>query len=257
MQTDNYMIMDYAAQTAGNLFATYGKYTDLARNARTNAASLARESLLYGEQAGMLMRSANAYSAGARYAKQVGEANARNERLKAAQLQQFTDARIQEAVKVTRAKMGQGRAAFASQGVLLEAREGAAVTMWEQDEAADNAYQQLLIMQEAENAGWEFRTAANMRLSDGYAAAAGLYGQAAGQAAAAYSARLKAEYAYAESLQAKRDARKAKRNRLKSTFGSLVGATAGAVGGFIIGGPVGAAAGASAGSSIGSGIMTI
>lgn len=218
-----------------------------------NASSLFRQSMLYGKQGDMFMKSSRAYSGAAKKMIAVGKANAKQERLKASQVQTYTDAQISETVKEGQQAVGNGKVAFAANGILLEDRSGSSVAMWEQDEAADNAYQQLLVLQNSENTIWNYMMSANQKIAEGYGNAAGMYGQAASMAAQAYSSRLQSQYAYADAESAKKAAKKSKIGAIVGGAGSVVGGVAG----FMIGGPVGAAAGASIGSSVGTASGTL
>ena len=122
---------------------------------KANAASLFRQSMLYGAQGGMQMQSAKAFSSGAKKLIEIGKSNAKQDRLRAAQVQQYEDLQLSEVVKEGQKKVGAGKAAFAANGILLESRSDSAVAMWEGDEVAANVVEQLLTMQEAENTVWE------------------------------------------------------------------------------------------------------
>ena len=218
-----------------------------------DARSLFAQSSLFDRQGAMLMRSANVYSGAAKSFVKAGKANAKQDRLRAGEVQQFTDANVQESVKEARQKVASGLVAFASNGVLLEGREGSAAGMWEQDEAAENSYQQLLIQQNSENQIWELLTSANMKEAEGYGNAAGAYGQAASAAGQAYSSYMQGLYSFQAGLEAKRAAEKAKKRGRLGALGSVVGATVGAVGVGLAGftGGTSLIAAASIGSSFG------
>lgn len=192
--------------------------------ARKNASSLYRESMLYSQQAGSLMRVANAYSGVARLQIQMGQDNAKHERVRAGKVQFFIDQNQREAVVEAQQAVGEGLATFAASGVMVEGREGAAVAMWEQDETADAAYQQLLVMQKGQDTIWEYLMAANQREAEGYGQAAGTYGQAADVAGNAYSAYLQSYSARKEADYMRKMKRKAKRGMMGSGIGSVVGA---------------------------------
>lgn len=217
-----------------------------------NARSLFQQSSLYDAQGAMMMKSANAYSGAAKSFIKAGKANAKQDRLRAGEVQQFTDANVQESVKEARQKVGSGLVTFAANGILLEGREGNAAGMWEQDEAAENSYQQLLIQQNSENQIWELLTSANMKEAEGYGNAAGAYGQAASAAGQAYSSYMQSLYSFNDALAAERAAKKAKRGGIKGLAGSLGGAAIAAVGVGLAGFTGGASLIAAA--SIGSGI---
>ena len=234
--------------TAGaSLLSSLASGFTSARQNSASASSLARQSLLYDQQSSMYMRSAGAYSGAAKSSVAIGKANAKQERLKAAQIQQFTDAQIETSIKERRQKVGSGLAGFAANGILLESRDGAAVANWEQDESADLAVEQMMIIQKNENEAWGYLTAANQRVAEGYMNAASMYGQAAGAAASAYSSSLQSKYALADAEAARKAAKKSK---IGGVVSGVLGATGAVIGG-VYGGPVGAMAGASLGSSLG------
>ncbi len=131
--------------------------------------------------AAILARIGGVVAGTAEYAVKAGKANARAERLLAARIQNVEDIELQAASKRRRELVGEGRAAFAANGVLLESRAGAATAMWEQDEAADAAIERLQIMQAAEDKAYGHLTAAQQRLAEGYSGAASAMGSA-GQA---------------------------------------------------------------------------
>lgn len=216
------------------------------KNNRMGAAALRDQSRLYGAMSGVSLQSAGlaAQTAGG-YAQQAGAAaamgryNARNLRLQAGQLDRYEQFALLESVKQARARIGEGRASFAGNGVLVD--RGAAAR-WEQDEAADAALERLDIMQQYEDQSWTLRTQANRAEAEGYAAAASQMGNAANQMAAAAGY---AGQAYGQVLQSQSAARQAasaqrSHNRLKK----YVTAAAGAAVGTIAAGPIGAAAGA-------------
>ena len=155
--------MSMGINAVSSMLSSYMGSRVAANTYNSNASSMFRQSSLYDAQGAMMMRSANAYSGAAKQFVKAGKANAKQDRLRAGEVQQFTDANIQESVKEARQKVGRGLVAFASNGVLLEGREGTAAGMWEQDEAAENSYQQLLIQQNGENQIWELLTSANMK----------------------------------------------------------------------------------------------
>ena len=225
--------------------------------AKANASSLYRESMLYSRQGDFMLKSANLYSGIAKKMVAMGNANARNERIRAGKVQFFIDASQGEAVKESEQVVGEGLASFAANGVLIEGRDGAAVAMWEQDEAADNAYQQLLIMQKGQDTIWEYMMAANQREAEGWGQAAGAYGQAAEAAGSAYSAYLSSYESHKQADAMARAARKARRGMLGSGIGSALGAVAAVGAAAFTGGASLAAyatlagAGMSVGSSVG------
>lgn len=197
------------------------------KSMKAQASSFYRESMLYSRQGDFMLKSANLYSGIAKKMVAMGNANARNERIRAGKVQFFIDASQGEAVKESEQVVGEGLASFAANGVLIEGREGAAVAMWEQDEAADNAYQQLLIMQKGQDTIWEYMMAANQREAEGWGQAAGAYGQAAEAAGSAYSAYLASYESHVMGDKLKRAAKKARRAMVPTAIGSLFGPGAG------------------------------
>ena len=158
---------------------------------------------------------------------------------------------LREAMLEARRRIGQGRAGFAANGVLVDSGASA---LWEQDEAADAALEQLDIMQQYEDRSWQYRTQANKAEAEGLLAAANQMGgavSAAGQAAqAAGAAAATAGQAYALALQAESARSQASRMRKKKSWGATLGVALGAGVGSIFPG-IGTAAGAAIGGAAG------
>lgn len=210
------------------------------------ASSLLRESSLYLGQGKMMMASGRAYASSAKSAIKIGKYNARNDRLLAARVDPMEQRQLEEAILERRAKVGLGLTGAAANGILLESRSDAAVAMWEQDEAADLAYEQTLIMQQAEDTVWNLRMSANQKEAEGYGQAAGLYGQAASAAASAWQSFMQASNARQDALEAQRQAKKSKKNGIVQALSSVAGTGFGA-----IWGPAGALIGGSVGNAVG------
>lgn len=202
---------------------------------RRNATALRQQAGIYNAMAGTYdtlsagqLRAAGMYSGQAKMSAALGRGNARNLRRATADLDQFEQLALHHAAQEARARIGTGRASFAANGVLVDSGSAA---KWEQDEAADAALEQLDIMQQFADQGWQYRTQANRALAEGYAAAAGqagaamgAAGEAAGSARQAYATRLQASVALQEA-----------RNMRKATWYNTIGGLFGGLGGLFIG----------------------
>lgn len=166
-----------------------GFLKDYAQNKanKATAQGLREQADIYAAMAGSQLKAAKMYGAQAGAAAKMGQFNAKNLRLAAAHLDRYKQLALHEATLEARQRVGAGRAAFAANGVLVDSGSAA---IWEQDEAADAALEQLDIMQQFEDQSWTYRTQANQALAEGYAAAAGHAGAAMGAAGDAYASRL-------------------------------------------------------------------
>ncbi len=235
------------ASIGGSLANTFIQSQGNYKANKSSAASLRKQMSMFSDLGGMQMRAAGAYSAGARASVETGKANAKNERIRAGQVYQFEQLQLSAARQQRAQKVGQGKAAFAANGILLEDREGAAVAKWEQDEAADFAVEQLAIMESAENQVWGFLMNANQQVAQGYNQAASYSAQAASAAGQDYSS-------YSQAIESRNMAREAERAAKKSKFGGVLGGAltiGGAAIGGAFGGPIGVAIGGSLGGSLG------
>jgi len=232
---------------------------------KAQASALREQSGIYDQMSAITMRQADAQMAGAgaiargaemyvgqaAASAELGRSNARNLISAAAQLDLYEQFHLREAALEARRRIGQGRAGFAANGVLVDSGSAA---LWEQDEAADAALEQLDIMQQYEDRSWQYRTQANKAEAEGLLAAANQMGgavSAAGQAAqAAGAAAATAGQAYALALQAESARAQAARIRNKKSWGATLGVALGAGIGSIFPG-VGTIAGATAGAAIG------
>lgn len=163
------------------------------RSARKAAAA---QKAAYRAQAANYMAMAGAYAGAARaqagtaqYALRIGAANAKREIQLAAGIQPVEDLNLQQSLARRRAKVGEGRANFAANGVLVDT---GAAALWEIDEAKDAAIERLQIMQAAEEQVYGHKVAAWRHEMEGYGQAAGAYAGAAQTSAQAYSAALNA-----------------------------------------------------------------
>ena len=204
---------------------------------KAQASALREQAGLYDLSAQIQLQGAEMYAGQAAAAAGIGKMNARNLRLAAAQLDWYEQLKLREATLEARQRIGQGRAGFAANGVLVDSGSAA---LWEQDEAADAALEKLDIMQQFEDQGWNYRTQANKAEAEGYAAAAAQAGQAAAAAGQAYALQLQAESARAQ----------AARLRKKNTWGATIGVVLGAAAGSALPG-VGTLAGMTAGAALG------
>lgn len=140
-------------------------------------------------QADAMLGAARAQAAAAGYSVRAGKANAKFERALAARVQPVEDLDLQQANARRREKIGEGRAAFAANGILVDS---GAAAKWERDEIADAAIEKLQIMQAAEDQIQGHLWNAAMRLSEGYAQAGAAYSGAAQTASSAYATALQA-----------------------------------------------------------------
>lgn len=228
------------------LTGTIGSISNIFADRKANKAtarSYARQAELYSQQANVMSMAGKAYSDSAKIAAAIGKANAREERLRASQLQVIEDYGLQKINKERRWKTGSALVGFAGNGVLVSSDPESSVARWEQDEAADAVIEKLDLMQNVENEAHGYLVDAQQRLSEGYQASARLHGQSAQEFASAYSSTLQASYA--------RAAAKAARKK-KHRFGSIIGAVVGGVGGLLASGvPEVGMAGANVGASVG------
>lgn len=208
------------------------------RSNKLQARALREQAGLFDVQAGIYDRGAAMYASQAAGAAAIGENNATNLRLAAAQLDYYEQLRLREATLEARRRIGQGRAGFAANGFLVDS---GAAAMWEQDEAADAALERLDIMQQFEDQSWTYRTQANKAEAEGYAAAAQQAAGAAQAAGQAYALRIQAESARAQAARLKK----------KKSWGATIGVILGGVVGGVATGGTGVAAGAALGGSLG------
>ena len=111
---------------------------------RLQSAMLMGQSGAYAQQAGMFQQQAA-------FSSRMGEIARAQENYRAKQSQTEAEQVTQKAAEARRQLVGQGKTMFAANGVMLEARQGAATAMWEQDEAADLAFEMDTIKQNSEN----------------------------------------------------------------------------------------------------------
>lgn len=107
-------------------------------------------------QSGALMRQADAYVMQSGIAAKTGELLQANEMRRASQAQREAEEQSRRAAEMRRQLIGEGKVKFAANGVLLEGRPQAAVAMWEQDEAADLAYELSGIKRQVDNEVWGY-----------------------------------------------------------------------------------------------------
>ncbi len=194
------------AQIGSGLMSAFSGY----KAGKAQARSLFRQGRIYDMQGAGLLRAANAYSASAGSAIAAGRANARNRRLDVARVDPTERRQLDEAILARRQVIGAGKVGFAGNGVLLEGRADSAAAMWEQDEAADLAYEQTIIMQQAEDEVHDIRMDANRLEAEGYASAGQFYGQAAQAASQAFSSYLSGSLAYQDAAAAKKAAKRSR-----------------------------------------------
>ena len=172
--------------------------------AAQQSASLLRQGALYDAQGRMYLQSARISADTAAATIAAAKANARDYGIEAARVDRDETRALEEAIKERQQVVGRGLVGFAANGVLLSDSVDAAAARWEQDEASDLAYQQLLVMQDAEDRIYALGLEAKNALSQGYGAAAQAYGQAMGAASQAYGAFLSGRYARADAADAVR-----------------------------------------------------
>lgn len=161
--------------------------------AKAQEAAYRAQAHNYLAMADAYSRAASAQAATAKYALRIGAANAKREIQLAAGIQPVEDLNLQQSLARRRAKVGEGRANFAANGVLVDS---GAAALWEIDEAKDAAIERLQIMQSAEEQVYGHKVAAWRHEMEGYGQAAGAYAGAAQTAAQAYSAALNAVGAF-------------------------------------------------------------
>lgn len=174
------------------------------RSARLQAELYGRQSGIYGQQAGMYSRAAAAYADTAALQEAIGRANAAETMRASAQLDYAMQYGLSAIDKQRRAKIGEGRAAFAANGVLVDAGSAA---QWERDEMADAVVEKLSLMQDIENEYYNYRIAAKRQIVEGLNAKAGTYGQAAGMAGQAAGAAAQGEMSAWQQLYALKGAK--------------------------------------------------
>ena len=207
-----------------------------------------QQAVAYEKQSQWLVESANMTASQAKLAVEMGAANAREITKQAGKIDPQKQLQLQAVNQTRRAKIGRGKAAFASAGILLESRAGAAVAKWEEDEAADAALEKLNVMNQAETSVYNYLVNAKQAKIQGYSQAANHAGQAAQIAADANNA-------FQEAVRLKAAAEEL---RNKSTSGGLLGGILGGICtivGAAVGGPAGAAIGSAVGGMINSGIQ--
>jgi len=141
-----------AAVGAGAAYMNYRNTADAM--AQQNAMATQQAMLMqqqYAMQASLQSQQAAAYSAQAGIAARTGQILQANEMHKAAQAQREGEKKSKTAAERRRLLVGSGKVKFAANGVLLESRPQASVAMWEQDEAADLAFELSGIKQQVDN----------------------------------------------------------------------------------------------------------
>lgn len=183
-----------------------------------NAQALREQAGIYGSMAKSQLRAASGYAKQAKGAEAIGKYNSRNLRLASARLDLFEQFALYEAKRDARMRVGEGRASFAANGVLVDSGSSA---LWEQDEAADAALEQLDIMQQFKEQRWQNDVQATLALAEGYGSAAGYFGGAAGAAGDAYASRLQqaAALSQAQTLASTR----IKSGGYQNTLGAVLG----------------------------------
>lgn len=235
------------ATVAANLLSGIGE----SKKARSSARQYEDAAKALDIQSAGLLDSAKLYARSAEMSKEAGEANAREIVRQAGTIDPQKQFQIGAVNLKRRAGVDAGRTTYASQGILLEARDGAAVAMWEQDEVADAVLEKLNVMQEAEDQVYSYLVKAKDAKIQGLYQAAQSYGnamQTAGQAQEAIN----------KAIEYRRIASQLRKSSKGGLFKSIATAAVATVAGIATGGLGFAAAGTIAGtvSTVGSVIPT-
>lgn len=210
---------------AGSILGIYERnkaYKAEARGFAGQADSLMNQAALYGKQADMYAAAAGAYAASGRQAEAIGRANAAETMRQSTQLDVQMQYQLQAVNKERRAKIGEGLAAFAANGVLVEGRDGAATAMWERDEMADAAVEKLAIQQSFENEYYNYRIKAKGQIVEGLLAKANYYGQAASASMQSWASKMQRAGAIEDALAARSQAA-ASRRKGKFSWADAIG----------------------------------
>lgn len=191
---------------ASGALGVYGGYQQ-AKQYRSQAE-------IYNKQAGIYDLQAAQYGRQAAFAGAMGRYQGALERQRATRALTQAEANQAEAVKARQQLVGAGKVAFAANGVMLEGREGAATAMWEQDEAADLAYEQAQIKRNADNEVYGYLANAKMAEAQGAAQAQAYRMQGIASGINADATRMQAGMARAQA-----------RNAIIAGWGSLLGAS--------------------------------
>lgn len=140
-------------------------------NAYQQANLLRQQAGLYETQSGIYGLQADAFDQQASFAGAQGRYQGALERIRAGQVQTQAEQNQVEAAKAAQQVVGEGKTAFAANGILLEGRAGSAPAMWEQDEAASLAWEQGLIKTNADNEVFGYLANAKMAEAQGRAQA--------------------------------------------------------------------------------------
>jgi hypothetical protein len=147
------------AQAAGGAVGVYTAYQ------QSNQYN--QQAGIYGLQGELLNQQADQFDRQAGFASAMGKYQANLDTNRAAQAQTQGELNQGEAAKGAQQVVGAGKTAFAANGVLIESRAGSAASMWEQDEAANLAYEQSLIKANADNEVFGYLANANMAKAQG------------------------------------------------------------------------------------------
>lgn len=159
------------SSAASGLAGVYGAYQE--------AAILRRQGSLYQSQANVYDVQASAFDKSASFARAMGGYQSALSKVRATQVQRQGELSQADAARARQQTVGAGKTAFAANGVLLEGRAGSAPAMWEQDEAADLAWEQALIKINADNEVFGLLAEGEMAAASGRMQAASYLGQAA------------------------------------------------------------------------------
>lgn len=222
MESGDWQGVGYGIQGAGNFYGAYQQWKhrndeglSLYRRAQLSDAEIP----IYQQMAGVYGQTGRAYLGAGRSAVRLGKANAKNIRRSWANLDMLEQFALREAATEATQRIGAGRAGFAGNGVLVDSGSAA---LWEQDEVADAALEQLDIMQQFENEGYNLRVQAWQAEAEGYSNAAGYAGQAAGAFGQGLASMQQAYTASLQSLAYRQQAREANRRNKHSWINSAV-----------------------------------
>lgn len=129
-----------------------------AQQYRMMSAMQMQQAGAFGAQSAALMRQSAAFMDQAAITAKTGEILQSNQLVRAAQAQEEAEHQTRRTAEIRRQLVGTAKVQFAANGVLLESRPQSSVAMWEQDEAADLAYEMHGIKKQVDNEVWGYVT---------------------------------------------------------------------------------------------------
>lgn len=229
-----------ALSAAGSIFNGLMSSIQQKKQNKANAQTYDEQAMALEKQGQNLYQSASLSATQAELALELGKQNSASIITASGQIEPQKQILLRKTNEQARARIGAGKTAYASAGILLESRADAAVAKWEQDEEANATLEKLNIINQAENTLSNYLTEAHNAKIQGHSAALNYYGQAAVTATEATTAM----------EEAARLRRLAEELRKKDTSGGILGGilqAACTIGGAAIGGPVGASIGSAIG----------